>query len=181
MIEWIQTPKTTAEFAGGIATALEQELERQGEQASYRLLIARNVAAAVAMIQERLLRPSDPSQTAEDATFEAFFCAFQLGAAEVHLSQTEGGIFDEYARLRWREHSAAEGRRQGAVSTNDLKRRQRNRTLSLARDIVSANPTLSNDELAFKLKARAELSQATRTITGWIRQWRKGGQLPPQR
>ena len=177
-VAWQRVPASTLEFVGGLAAALGELIDESGDDASYRLLVVYDVVAAVAKMQMRLSK-TDGEETSPAILAELLLHAVRLGNVEVMLGQTEGGFLDEFANLKWREAQDFERRRKGASSTNSRRAEQRSTALRLAQDIVKVNPTLSNDDLAFKVKSKSDLPHAIRTITGWIRGWRGDGRLPP--
>ncbi|CAN5307436.1 hypothetical protein BH11PSE2_BH11PSE2_08700 [soil metagenome] len=180
-IEWAKDPQSTLEFAGGLAAAVEQLVEQEGDDASYKLIVVRDVIASVAWMQVLLARRGAHGQLASDTLAQLVLQGIRLGNVEVMLGQTEGGFMDEFAGLKWKEHLDFERRSKGANAANDRKSQMRIAVLRAAQDIVKVNPTLSNDELAFKLKAAAHTTCAIRTVSGWIRGWRKDERLPPLR
>jgi hypothetical protein len=180
-IGWQREPASTLEFAGGIAAALDAAIAEAGEHASYKLLVVRDVVGAVAEMQALLTTRDAPDQDAFHVLGRLILQGVRLGTFEVALAQADGGFLDEYADLKWREHLDLERRRKGAAGANDSRHRKRLEVLLTAQEIAKANASLPNDDLAFRLKERLRISQSVRTITGWIRGWRKDGRLPPLR
>lgn len=176
-IGWKKEPSSTFEFAAGLAGALEILMEEEGDDSSYRLIVVHDVIASVARMQQ-LLESHPEDASAPDVLAELLLQGVRLGNVEVMLGQTEGGFLDEYAGLKWQEVQDFERRQKAAASTNDRRASKRGETLRAAQGIVKINATLTNEELAYKLKTNGQLSFATRTIVGWIRGWRRGGQLP---
>lgn len=180
-LDWHREPSSTFEFAAGMAVALERLIDEDSESTSYKLIVVRDVIAAVARMQELLEGRHPENVSAPDILAELLLQGVRLGNVEVMLGQTEGGFIDEYAGLKWQEVQDYQRRQKAAASTNDKRASKRLETLRSAQEIVKINPTLTNDELAHKLKISGQLEFATRTIVGWLRKWRLGGQLPPLR
>ncbi len=179
IVDWNRPPESFVELAGGIAAALDTLIEQAGDEASPRLIVAREVTAAAAALQLVLSRSRDGEEMTADDFAEVLLQTIHLGNVEVQLSQTTSGFIDDYADLKWGQQRDRQRRHRAGKSTKVVKQKKHDWVLSLARPIVATNPTLSNDELAFKLKERAELKEAIRTITGWVRKWRKSGALAP--
>ncbi len=179
IVDWNRPPESFVEFAGGIAAALDKLIEQAGDDASHRLIVAREATAAAAAFQLVLSRARDGDEMTADDFAEVLLQTIHLGNVEVQLSQTTSGFIEDYADLKWGQQRDRKGRQRGAEATKAAKQKKHARVLELARQVVATNPTLSNDELAFKLKEKTDLSEAIRTITGWIRKWRKSGELAP--
>jgi hypothetical protein len=177
-IEIHREPQQFTEAAGAIAAALDEHLEREGDAASYKLIIARDVLAAVTETMLLLQRPPDPARDAGEDVAELVLQAVRLGIVETTLGQAVGGFLDEYGALKWREELQRLGRSKGQKASTESKRRRRDPVLGMAQAIIQTNPALSNSELAFKLRQRADLPESVRTIEGWLRNWRKHRQLP---
>jgi len=173
-------PNSPYEWAGAMVVALDQMFDVEGEEASYKLRIARDTIAAVAVLQGMFEGKVDRKGHArQDVLAELILQGVRMGGVEIMLGQTEGGLLDEYIALKWDKHQSREGRRRGADAAKESKAQKRNSALREAQQIVKTNPTLSNDDLAFHLKRKASLPHAIRTITGWIRGWRSEKLLPP--
>lgn len=183
VIDMNRKPDRFVELVGGITCALDEFMEREGDD-NYKLTVARDVLAAVCqtvILLERLRSDAeDETQANADPVAELALMAVRLGVVEVTLGQTLGGFFDEFGRLKYGEHLAKQGRSKGGKASTESKAAKRLQVLPLAQTIIATNPTLPNSEVAFRLKERANLEPTTRTIEGWIRDWRKGGQLPPR-
>ncbi len=179
ILDWNRPPESFAEYAGGIAAALDRLIEQAGDDASHRLIVAREVTAAAAAFQIVLSRSRDSDEMTADDFAEVLLQTIHLGNVEVQLSQTTSGFIDDYANLKWGQQLDRERRQRAAKSTKAAKQKKHARVLELARQIVATNPTLSHDDLAFMLKKRESLTEAIRTITGWVREWRKTGELRP--
>ena len=53
--------------------------------------------------------------------------------------------------------------------------------LAEALKITATNPTLTNEDLAQRVQVNLSLSTTIRTLTEWVRAWRRQGFLPPQK
>jgi len=136
--------------------------------------------AAIAILQDIFeTRSHLDGRNPEDVLAELVIAAIRVGVAQTRLDQSEGGLFDDYMTLKIGHEQSREGRRKGALSTQEIKAQKRDSALKLAQQIVAVNPGLSNDDLAYRLKSKGSLPFATRTITEWIRAWRADGRLPP--
>jgi hypothetical protein len=182
-----EPPASPYEWTVAMVKALDEFIDREGEEnVGYKLQIARNTIAAVGVLQAlfegKFDRPGQGDRKSwdkKDVLSELILQGVRMGGVEMMLGQAEGGLIDEYIALKWDKHQSRESRRRGADATKEAKSQKRNAALEEAQKIVSSNPTLSNDDLAFHLKRKASLPFAIRTLTEWIRAWRADGRLPP--
>lgn len=74
-------------------------------------------------------------------------------------------------------------RRAGGLATNSKGAEQKQAALEKARALVASNATLSNEEVAIKLQSWGGMgrTRTVRTLTGWVRAWRREGALQAQR
>lgn len=178
--KWSDQPKTAHEWAVEVVGELDRLIKQDGEEVSYKLAVARQMISSVALLQWLFEnRTHKDGRDPGDILAELVLAAINIGISETVLSSAEGGLFDEYMTLRVRHMETQESRRRGAMATNENRAQKRDKVLPLAKQILSTNPTLSNGELAHKLKAKHDLESAPRTLEGWIRKWRETGELPP--
>ncbi|GAA0641060.1 hypothetical protein [Brevundimonas lenta] len=74
-------------------------------------------------------------------------------------------------------------RRSGGLATTARRAEDKQALLKIARSIVSANAALSNEDLAIKLHGSGRRGSAltVRTLTEWVRSWRRDGMLQAKR
>ena len=108
----------------------------------------------------------------------ALLHAFNVGSTAEHLGLTASGHFDEFAELKFSHLNRREKQEAAARRTNEKKAELRMAAIEAARTICATNPTLSNEELGMKVMGRVNCTLTVRTITGWMREARKSGDLP---
>jgi len=97
-----------------------------------------------------------------------------LGSVQTYVTFLRSGHFDKLAQL----DLDRERRRIGALKTNEKRATIKTHALSAALTILSKNATLSAEELAIKVRDRAGIATSIRTLSDWIRAWRRSGDLP---
>lgn len=100
-----------------------------------------------------------------------------MGFTPVALKDARLGHFDLIAEL---EMDRAR-RSAGAQATTAKRRSAREKALDVAIAITARNPTLTNEELALKLRTQADLETTVKTIGEWVRVWRREESLPPRK
>jgi hypothetical protein len=176
-------PETTTAHAGALAliTAIDQVIQSEGDQASYKLHVARQLFAAVARLQGMFEAPIDRRRDPNELLAELVLAGAELGAAEARLSETMGGLFDEYMMLKHSLIQSRESRRRGAAKVNEGKATAKQNALDAAIRIAAKNATLGNEDIALKLHESVAVNTTVKTITQWVREWRRRELLPPQK
>jgi len=165
------------ELVVGLAMAAEDEYLARGDGASNKIAVATWLFQAAADLRLAL----DEAIAAEDEprvhgkVAELILRGVVLGQVDGIMCVTELGWIDKLA-----EHEINRAKKKlGAERTNAQKRDVRSRAHSEAVRIANRNPTLSHEELALKVRDAAELNTTIKTLTDWIRGWRREGSVPP--
>lgn len=110
----------------------------------------------------------------------AILLALSVGSRAERLGlKIRGHDFGEDLKIKEQYRAQQEARQAGAEETNQRKRDVKQAALRIAENICRTNPTLSNENLAAKTHERARLSLTIKTVTEWVREWRRKGSLPP--
>lgn len=159
-----------------LAMAATAALKDLGERATYKQMIAQLALATLAQFRDSMLQ-APPSGKSEVANWlaEIALSSAAVGSADGMMTMVRLGHFEKLSELEFDRVR----RRAGAEVTNAKKQNVRDRALAAALLVTATNPTLSNEELAVKVREREHLPTTIKTITGWIRTWRKAGDLEP--
>lgn len=174
-------PETAIELFGGIAATLKNFISEHPERATYKLEIAEQMAGALASLQFVLNRGIPDDDKATDTLAEIILQGMRVGAVAEHLGLTRAGHFDEFIQLASERDRMKSRQREAAERTNAAKGSARRQALDEAVRITRTNPALTNEDLAIKVHASTGLSTTVKTITGWVRGWRREGLVPPQK
>jgi hypothetical protein len=98
-----------------------------------------------------------------------------LGQIEAIMNVTNLGWLDKLAEF----DLDRERRRAGAKSTNAKSQTAKENALGEALRIAGKNPTLSHEELALKVRESLGLATTVRTLSGWVKGWRRQGFIAP--
>lgn len=169
---------TPTDLLVGLAIAANGELEARGDAASDRFSSAAWLFQAVAELRLGLdehvpLKTEAVSHKIAELTLRGFM----LGQIDMIMNAIRLGWLDKLA-----EHEIDRARRSaGAAATNAKKATLQQEALGSAIRIVSTNPTLSHEEVAVKVRESLGLSTTVKTLTGWVRDWRRKGFLPDRK
>lgn len=166
---------TPTELVIGLAMASQAELEERGDDASNKLAAATWMFSAVAEVRLALDEATLPTHAATSRKVaEVFARGVLLGQIDMIMTAIRLGWLDKLA-----DHEIARRRRaDGAAITNAKKATVKEKALSAALRIVSVNPRLSHEDVAVKVRAREALATTVKTLTDWVRHWRREGVLP---
>lgn len=160
----------------GLAGAARRVVDERGESVSTKLLLAAGALESIAAYRAALTTPiEDHPQAITDALLQFVFVGMDMGRFEAMMVWTEAGLVDAFFELE----RDREKRRLGAERTRIAKATVKERALAEAIKITGTNPTLSNEELANRIRVKLELSTTIRTMTAWVRDWRRQDYLPP--
>ncbi len=169
---------TPLEMILGLRAAANEEVQELGDTASDKLLVAAGYLQALAEFRLALERPVAASlEAVAMRTAELSMKAMVLGEMEGLAKAIRLGWFDKMAAFE----RDRERRRLGAEKVNSQKATVRGSTLAEAMRLVGKNPTLSNEDVASKVRDILSLPTTIKTLTGWVRDWRKEDFLPPQK
>ncbi len=158
-----------------LAHAASEAIDGLGDKAGPKQQVAYLALMALANLREVITRPSTKSIDAVNRIAEIVIAGATVGSAEGMMTAARLNIFEKLA-----EHEFDRMRRRaGAEATHAKKRSIQEQACDVALAITATNPTLSNEELANKVKTRLNLTTTTRTVTGWMRDARRNGRLPP--
>lgn len=169
---------TPTELLVGLAMASHAELEERGDGASDKLAAATWMFSAVADVRLALDEPTPPIVAATSRKVaEIFSRGVLFGQIDMLMMAIRLGWPDKLA-----EHELARrARAEGAAKTNALKASAKEKAFAAALRIVSKNPWLSHEEIAVKVREKESLLTTVRTLTDWVRQWRRENLLSPKR
>jgi hypothetical protein len=169
------TPK---ELLIGLAMACQREVEALGDDASHKLQSANWLLNTMARFQEAAetefeLTPEGLSRKmSEMAGYGAM-----MGQLDMIMNLINLGWLDKLALFEVER----EKRRLGAQKVNARKASAKEKVLAEAIGIAARNGTLSNEDLARIAIEKARVVTTIRTATDWVREWRRGDFLPPQK
>jgi hypothetical protein len=168
---------TPLELIVGLASASHAELTERGEAASHKLSVAAGFLWALADLRLAIegkhdgTRESAGSKAAE-ITMKSVVLGEMMGLANaVHLGWLDKMTDYEMDRER---------RRLGAMKSNAAKATAKQSALNEAVRIAAKNATLSNEALAIKLNESVAPNTTVKTLTLWVREWRRRGFLTAQ-
>ena len=169
---------SAAELLVGLAIASQREVASRGEGASHKLITAADIFAAVAEMRMVMEKPVDQTVEGSASLMAELMCrGVMLGQLDGIMNAINLGWLDKLA-----EHEATRNRRRaGAEKVNAQKASVKESALAEAIRITGRNPMLSAEDLAVKVKEAANLVTTIRTITDWVREWRRLGFIAPQK
>lgn len=177
-VNFKRAPEDSVEFFGAIAAALNAKLQEEGEAASLNLTVAGGLAGSLFQLQSCLQGPRPEHMKDEDWLAYALLSAFFVGSHAEHIGLTLSGHFHEFADLKHATMQRRAKQSEAARQTNARKTSTREAALAVANNLCSSNPTLSNEDLALKVRERLGLSTTLKTMTDWMRSGRRSGSLP---
>jgi len=165
----------TTSLVLGLAAAAALEVQERGEGASFRLQTAATALNAVAALRAAYERPyPDTREGVSERLAELILLASDVGRMDGFMVQVRTGALDRLSEME----AERERKRLGAHIVNRKKASVKEGAFAAALQISAVNKSLSHEDLAVKIRERMGLSIRISTITGWVREWRKGGQLP---
>ena len=169
---------TPSELVAGLAVAANAELRERGDDASNRLSAATWLFSAVAELRSAL--DEETPTTADgisERVAELILRGVTLGQIDMIMRAIDLGWLDKLA-----EHEVDRARRSaGATVTNVKKATIKEEAMGEALRIAGKNQTLSNEEIAVKVRESLRIATTVKTLTGWVRAWRQQGFMPPQK
>lgn len=177
VVGWHEPPDSTFSFYAGLAVALQKLLREEGDDASYKLVIARDLTAGLAELKELLGTPLGDNQV--DGLARVLIQAIRIGAWMDQLGLATSGLLDELGELKWRAEMLKEKQRRAAEQTNAKWLAFREAALEQAVMIVAEHPDVTADDLLVTLREalpgkKLPISQLSRCVQEWVRD----GQLP---
>jgi hypothetical protein len=180
VFDWNTPPDSSLAFYGGTAAALQKLLDENGEDASYKLVVARDLSAGLFELKQLLSDPLGEDQT--DQIARVMIQMVRIGIWTGHLGLATSGLMDEYGELKWRAETLKDKQRQAAQATNARKQSLREAALEQARLIVSEHPDVSQDDLIITIREALPGEKVSISMLGrWVRDWRREGSLPAVR
>lgn len=162
----------------GLAHASAAVVRDRGEAASDRLETAAFLFQAVAELRLALDEPVPlKADAVAEKIAELVSRSIMIGQVDMLMQTTKLGWLDKLADY---EIDRAR-RRVGAETTNRKRADVRDRALSEAMRIVSTNPTLSHEDVALKVREALKLATSVKTMTDWVREWRRKAFLPERK
>lgn len=163
---------TPTELIVGLAFAANAELRERGDSASDKLSSATWLFSALAELRVALDEPVPLKVNAvSDKIAELVMRAFMIGQIEMIMNAVKLGWLDKLAQ----HEMDRERRRAGADATNAKKASIREQALGEVIRIAARNPTLSNEDMALKLRESGAIQTSVKTLTEWVREWRRQG------
>lgn len=157
VVEWAE-PAAGYELMFGLLTALNQQIESEGDAAPARLLIAREAISAIADTQAILEGRDAECEDEGVRTAKLVICAARIGHADTIARLDENGLWDELGEAKWKLF------RQGST--------QRGRQ-------AAWDAAFLPDAKAFCLgKAKVSLGQLTSRARKWADKERASGRNP---
>lgn len=164
----------TTSLVLGLAVAASREVQERGEAASFRLQVAAQGLNAVAALRAVYDRPTSTTGTEyNERLAEMILTASDLGRIDGFMVQVRQGLLERLSAFE----AERERRRFGAHKTLAAKATQKQQALGEAIRILGRNRNLSAEDVALKVREALHLPQAVKTITGWVRGWRRDGLL----
>jgi len=177
-VNFKRPPANGMEFYGAIAAALNEKLQMEDEEAPLSLTVAGGLAGSLFQLQSCLKGPRPDDMSDEDWLSFALLSAFFVGSHAEHMGLTLSGHFHEFADLKSATMARRAKQSEAAHETNAAKASARDAALTKANELCLTNPTLSNEDLALKVRERLGLSTTLKTMTDWMRKARRSGALP---
>lgn len=165
------------ELLDGLALAASREVEARLPNCPIELMLAATAIAGIARLRLALgrdFKPDTKSTTQWIARFAVL--GVELGQIDQALHMLRTGVFDTLSEAEL----AKERRRLGAEKTNAKKATVRQSALAEGIRICSGNHHLSTEDLALRIREAARLPTTIKTISEWVRHWRRTGLLPSQ-
>lgn len=157
VVRWTE-PAAGYELMFGLLTALNQQIEREGDAAPARLLIAREAISAIADTQAILEGRDAECEDEGVRTAKLVICAARIGHADTIARLDENGLWDDLGEAKWKLF------RQGST--------QRGRQAAWEAAFLP-------DAKAFCVgKAKVSLGQLTSRARTWAEDERKAGRNP---
>jgi hypothetical protein len=178
-VEFVQPDRehTTHELIIGLALAGRGVVEEKGEAASYKLHVAANALEAMAALSQILEAPvPDTVEGVTQTLLSFFFVGVDTGRNEALTVLGDVGVIEAYERF----NTQRERRRLGAEIVNGRKASVKEKALGEALRITTSNRTLSNEDLAELVRKNLDIVTTIRTLTDWVRDWRRAGTVPPR-
>jgi hypothetical protein len=182
-VRFIKPPEgpapTPTELVLGLAAAAHAEFqERGGDQAPMKIATAAWMLAAVGEFRVALEEPIPMRKDAIDTKIaEVTIRAQMVGQIDMFMTAVRLGWFDKLRAFEMER----ERRRHGAAETKAKKAALHERALGEALRITGVNATLSNEEVAVKVRESLGIATTVKTVTGWVRTWRRKRFLPDQK
>jgi hypothetical protein len=165
----------TTSLVLGLAAAAALEVQERGEGASFRLQTASTALNTVAALRAAYERPfPDTPEGFSERLAELILLASDVGRMDGFMVQIRTGVLDRLSEME----AERERKRLGAHIVNRKKASIKEDAFAAALQITAVNKALSHEDLAVKIRDRKGLSVRISTISGWIREWRKAGELP---
>lgn len=166
---------TPTELMVGLAVAATRELREQGDAASDKLSAATWLFCAAADLRTALeVSVSDDVDAVARKIAEVTMRGMVLGQMDAIMTAVRLGWLDA---LTAHEIDRAR-RRSGAEATNRRKATRREDALGVALQLSGKNPTLSHEDIAVKVRESLGLPTTIKTLTSWVREWRRQGFIP---
>lgn len=167
---------TPTDLLVGLASASGAELRERGDAASDRLTTA---AWAFGVIAEMRLSLDEYVPLEHDKVTrklaELISHGVMLGIVDSMMTAVHLGWFEKL-----KAHDLARARQSaGAQQTNAKRASVREQALSEAMRIAGKNATLSHEDVAVKVRDSLSLPTTIKTLTTWVREWRRDGHVTP--
>ncbi|MFN3859651.1 MAG: hypothetical protein ACK4RV_18045 [Caulobacter sp.] len=164
------------ELLSGLALAASREVEERLPDCPIALMVAAAAIGAVAQLRAALgeVLPPDANSTTQWIARFALL-GMELGRADQALHMVRTGAFDALGEMELMK----ERRRLGAEKTNAKKATAKQSALAEGMRICASNHHLSNEDLALLIRQAANLTTTIKTMTEWVRNWRRTGLLSP--
>lgn len=156
-VQWAE-PAAGYELMFGLLTALDQQIEREGDAAPARLLIAREAISAIADTQAILEGRDAECEDEGVRTAKLVICAARIGHADTIARLDENGLWDELGEAKWKLF------RQGSTQRG--------------RQAAWESAFLPDAEAFCAGKAKVSLGQLTSRARTWAEGERKAGRNP---
>lgn len=169
-------PPVQRRLLAGAAQAAKVQLELKGTNVTNALVFAVSALEAIAALSIAVQDAVEQATRSSVSLSSIILAAIEVGRSQASMVLHDRGWIDDLATYdRERERKRA-----GAIETNAQKQGRRRQALDLAVSIVGKNATLSHEEVAIKLHALLGGRPTVRTVTGWVQNWRRTGELGPK-
>lgn len=169
---------TATELLVGLAMASQREVKSRGDDITPKLTTAADTFSAVAELRIAIDKPEPEDAEASAMVMSELMCrCVMLGQIDMVMNAINLGWLDKLAEYEM----ARDRRRAGAEVVNAKKATVKENALAEAMRITGRNPTLSAEDLAVKVKEAANLATTIRTVSDWVREWRRQGFIAPQK
>lgn len=178
-VEFVQPDRehTTHELVVGLALAGRSVVLERGEAASFKLHVAANALESIAALTQILEAPiPDTVEGVTETLLSFFFVGVDTGRNEALTVLGDTGVIEAYERF----NAQRERRRLGAEIVNGRKASAKEEALGEALRITTSNRSLSNEDLAELVRNNLNMVTTIRTLTDWVREWRRAGTVPPR-